>query len=126
MYLVVATSAMKTIPPFSPVVPVFLGQPFFLSVSAYKTTITLVWMVPSGSVVTGHVVMWERDSSVVCPYEDEGDITIPSPVLSQGYTIIGFQEDSRYSVSVTVFNSVENRTTNVTTVTTDEDSKFMN
>ena len=107
-------------------VPVFLGQPFFQNFNADKTTISLVWMVPSGSVVTGHMVMWERNSSVGCPYENDGEITITSPVLSQGYTITGAQEDSRYFVSVTVFNSVENRTSSIVTVTTDEDSKFMN
>ena len=103
----------------------FLGQPFLQTLSADKTTITLSWGVPSGSVVTSYVVSWERDSSMVCPYEDEGSITIPTSDESYNTIISGAEEDSRYFVSVTAVNSDENTTSNIATVSTDEDSKFI-
>ena len=106
-------------------VAVFLGQPFLQTLSADKTTITLSWGVPSGSVVTSYVVSWERDSSMVCPYEDEGSITIPTSDESYNTIISGAEEDSRYFVSVTAVNSDENTTSNIATVSTDEDSKFI-
>ena len=107
------------------VIPVFLGQPFFQTLSAGKTTITLSWAVPSGPVVTSYVVMWERDSSMGCPYEDEGSMTISTSDESYNTTISGVQEDSRYFVSVTAVNSDDNSTSNITTLSTDEDSKYL-
>ena len=107
------------------VIPVFLGQPVFQTLSADKTTITLSWAVPSGSVVTSYVVMWERDSSMGCPYEDEGSMTISTSDESYNTTISGVQEDSRYFVSVTAVNSDDNTTSNITTASTDEDGKYL-
>ena len=86
---------------------------------------TLSWVVPSGSVVTSYVVVWERDSSMRCPYEDEGSMTISTSDESYNTTISGVQEDSRYFVSVTAVNSDDNSTSNITTLSTDEDSKYL-
>ena len=129
MNMLLSTSLFLSLPlPFSCVsivIAVFLGQPFFQTLNADKTTITLSWAVPSGSVVTSYVVMWERDSSMGCPYEDEGSMTISTSDDSYNTTISGVQEDSRYFVSVTAVNSDGNTTSNITNVSTDEDSKYL-
>ena len=71
--------------------------------SVTATTIRITGSVSSGSVVTGFVVEWQRDTSVGCSDEDErtisesGDFTI--------YTIMGLEPGNRYTITVTVSNS---------------------
>ena len=121
----------NNIPPLLPsslplsaiVVPVFLGLPSIESLSANETAITPTWAVPNGSVVTDYVVTWERDTSMGCPYEDEGSINISTSALSYTTTITGLQEDSTYFITVTAVNSDMNSTSSVSTIETDEDSK---
>ena len=67
------------------------------------TTITITGTVPSGSVVTGFVVEWQRDTSVGCSDEDEDRVSVNGTFTS--YTITGLEEDSRYTITVTVSNS---------------------
>ena len=43
--------------------------------SPSSTAITITGSVPSGSVVTGFVVRWQRDTSVGCSDEDEDTIS---------------------------------------------------
>ena len=66
------------------------------------TSISLSWSVPSGSVVTSYEVMWQRDTSVGCSDEDEGSTTITDG--STSYEIMGLEEDSSYTISVTAVN----------------------
>ena len=64
------------------------------------TTITITGSVPRGSVVTGFVVEWQRDTSVGCSDEDEDRVSVNGALTS--YTITGLEEDSRYTITVTV------------------------
>ena len=66
--------------------------------STSATTISLSWT-SAGS----YEVMWERDTSGECPDEDEGSATIADG--STIYTIIGLEEDSSYTITVTETNA---------------------
>ena len=46
--------------------------------------------------------MWQRDTSVGCSDEDEGSTTITDS--STSYEIMGLEEDSSYSLTVTAAN----------------------
>ena len=70
--------------------------------STAATTISLSWT-SAGSVVDSYEVMWERDTSGECPDEDEGSATITDG--STSYTITGLEEDSSYTITVTVTNA---------------------
>ena len=47
--------------------------------------------------------MWQRDTSLECPDYDEGSNTVSD--VSTSYVIMGLEEDSRYSITVTVTNA---------------------
>ena len=66
------------------------------------TTISLSWT-SADSVVDSYEVMWERDTSVECPDEDEGSATITDG--STSYTITGLEEGSNYIITVTATNA---------------------
>ena len=68
------------------------------------TTISLSWSVPSGSVVTSYVVMWQRDTSM-CPGDDEGSMSVTTTDISTSHTITVQQEDSDYVITVTAVNA---------------------
>ena len=53
--------------------------------------------------MTSYEVMWQRDTSVGCSDEDEGSTTITDG--STSYEIMGLEEDSSYSLTVTVANA---------------------
>ncbi|CAI8057625.1 Receptor-type tyrosine-protein phosphatase S [Geodia barretti] len=62
-------------------------------------TITITGSVPSGSVVTGYVVQWQRDTSLVCPdLRDDGGITVTSSSFT-GRTITGLEPGNRSDIS---------------------------
>ena len=87
------------------------------------TSISLSWSVPTGSVVTQYLVEWQRDTSVGCSYEDQGNTTITGSV---SYDIPGLEENSRYMMTVTVSNSagtapVSNTVTAMTLVAGESD-----
>ena len=67
------------------------------------TSISLSWSVPSGSVVDSYEVMWQRDTSGECPDEDEDSISLTDG--STSYDIMGLEEDSSYSITVTASNA---------------------
>ena len=67
------------------------------------TSISLSWSVPTGSVVTQYLVEWQRDTSVGCTDEDQGNTTITDGSVS--YDIPELEENSRYMMTVTVSNS---------------------
>ena len=66
-------------------------------------TIRITGSVSSGSVVTGFVVEWQRDTSVGCSDEDERTISVNGAFTS--YTIMGLEPGNRYTITVTVSNS---------------------
>ena len=66
------------------------------------TFIRITGSVP-GSVVTGFVVEWQRDTSVGCSDEDED--TISENGAFAIYTILGLEPGNRYTIRVTVSNS---------------------
>ena len=67
------------------------------------TTIRITGSVSSGSVVTGFVVEWQRDTSVGCYDEDERTMSVNGAFTS--YTIAGLESGNRYTIRVTVSNS---------------------
>ena len=48
-------------------------------------------------------MMWQRDTSGECPDEDEGSTTVSGG--STSYDIMGLEEDSSYSITVTASNA---------------------
>ena len=67
------------------------------------TFIRITGSVSSGSVVTGFVVEWQRDTSVGCSNVNERTISESGPFTS--YTITGLEPGNRYTIRVTVSNS---------------------
>lgn len=51
--------------------------------------------------VTSCEVMWQRDTSGVCPTEDQGSATITD---GSTYDIVGLEEDSTYIITLTASN----------------------
>ena len=53
--------------------------------------------------VDSYEVMWERDTSAgECPDEDEGSTTISGG--STSHTVVGLEENSTYTITVTASN----------------------
>ena len=48
-------------------------------------------------------MLWQRDTSGECPDEDEGSTTVTGG--STSYDIMGLEEDSSYSITVTARNT---------------------
>ena len=66
------------------------------------TSISLSWSVPSDSVVTSYEVVWQRDTSGDCPIEDQGSSTLTGG--STSHDLLGLEESSRYTVTLTASN----------------------
>ena len=66
------------------------------------TSISMSWIISSGSVVDSHEVMWQRDTSGECSDEDEGNTTITDG--STRYDIMGLAGISSYTITVTATN----------------------
>ena len=66
------------------------------------TSISLSWT-SAGSEVDSYEVMWQRDTSGECPDEDEDSISLTDG--STSYDIMGLEEDSSYSITVTASNA---------------------
>ena len=83
------------------------------------TTITITDSVPSGSVVTGFVVEWQRGTSVGCSDEDEDRVSVNGAFTS--YTITGLEPGNSYTMTVTVSNSAgSSGVSNTVTAMTEE------
>ena len=82
------------------------------------TSIIITDSVSSGTVVTGFVVEWQRDTSVGCSDEDERTISENGDFTS--YTITGLEPGNRYTITVTVSNSAGTAVSNTVTAMTPE------
>ena len=96
-----------------------------LTLTVTLTTITISGSVPNGSVLTGYVVQWQRNTSIVCPglsdETDDGSITETSSSFT-GHTVTGLEPGNRYTITVTFSNGagsgpVSNAVTAMTTAT---------
>ena len=79
------------------------------------TSISLSWT-SAGSEVDSYEVMWQRDNSGECPDEDEDSTTITGG--STSYDIMGLEEDSSYSITVTASNTAGSAVSNTITAMT--------
>ena len=83
------------------------------------TTITITGRVPIGSVVTGFVEQWQRDTSVGCSGEDEGTINVNSTFAT--YVVTGLEPGNRYLITVRLFNAAgSGPVSNTITASTEE------
>ena len=72
--------------------------------TATATSISLSWTISSDSVVTSYEVMWETDDIGGC----SGGSDMDSTTITDGstsYDIMGLEEDSSYTITVTASNS---------------------
>ena len=60
--------------------------------------------------------MWRRDTSGECPDEDEDSISLTNG--STSYDIMGLEEDSSYSITVTASNAAGSAVSNTVTAMT--------
>ena len=74
------------------------GQPSVNVTAITSTSISLVWSVPSGSVVTSYEVMWQALSS------GDGGSGTSGSITSTSYTIQDLESNTVYTVTVTVTN----------------------
>ena len=72
--------------------------------SPSTTAITITGSVPSGTVVTGFEVRWQRDTSVGCSDKDEDTIT-EIGAFPNSYQISGLEPGNRYTITMTVYNA---------------------
>ena len=78
------------------------------------TSISLSWT-SAGSEVDSYEVMWQRDTSGECP--DEDSISLTDGATS--YDIVGLEEGSSYSITVTASNAAgSSAVSNTVTATT--------
>ena len=70
--------------------------------STTATSISLSWT-SAGSEVDSYEVMWKRDTSGECPDVDEDSFSLTDG--STSYDIMGLEEDSSYSITVTASNA---------------------
>ena len=87
--------------------------------TSVATSISLSWRVLSSTVVTRYEATWQRDNSIGCSDEDEGSTTINNG--STSYVIMGLEEDSSYSITVTASNAADSSAvSNTVTAMTEE------
>ena len=92
--------------------------PVIHSARANATAINITQSIPSGSVVAGFFVHWQRDGSFGCPKTYEG-YSFANNISN--ITVTGLQEDSRYNITVRAINDVgRGPASNTITVTTRE------
>ena len=77
-------------------------QPHVTVGTTTVTSISLSWT-SAGSEVDSYEVMWQRDTSGECLDEDEDSISLTDG--STSYDIMGLEEHSSYSITVTAGNA---------------------
>ena len=93
------------------------AQPHVTVDTTTATSISLSWT-SAGSEVDSYEVMWQRDTSGECPDEDEDSISLTDG--STSYDIMGLEEDSSYSITVTARNAAGSAVSNTVTAMTRE------
>ena len=83
------------------------------------TTITISWS-SAGSANVSYEVMWERDTSLMCPRVSDMDSTTITDGSIASYDITELEEDSTYSITVTASNSAGSNVSNTVTAMTME------
>ena len=78
------------------------AQPSVTVGTTTATSISLSWT-SAGSEVDSYEVMWQRHTSGECPDKDEDSISLTGG--STSYDIMGLEEDSSYSITVTASNA---------------------
>ena len=91
------------------------AQPSLTVGTTTATSISLSWT-SAGSEVDSYEVMWQRDTSGECPDEDEDSISLTDG--STSYDIMGLEEDSSYSITVTASNAAGSAVSNTVTAMT--------
>ena len=106
---------------FFPTVPSSLV--LHTSPTATDTTIAITGSVPSGSMVTGFVVQWLRDTSVGCSDKNQSRFTV-NQGFNGSYAITGLEPGNRYTITVTVILAAGSApVSNAVTATTMQTSK---
>ena len=101
----------------SPMLYIVLAQPSVTVDTTTATSISLYWT-SAGSEVDSYGVMWQRDTSGECPDEDEDSISLTDG--STSYDIMGLEEDSSYSITVTASSAADSVVSNTVTAMTPE------
>ena len=78
-------------------------QPTIGLTTPTETSVSITWTVDAGSVVESYRVLWQRDTSVGCPGEDEGNETLTGDPTSHNVT--GLEEDSSYIITLWASNA---------------------
>ena len=92
--------------------------PYITYANETATSVTLSWT-SGGSEDVSYEVMWQRDTSVGCPYVDGDSATITDG--STSYDITGLEEDSSYNITVRASNTAgSTAVSNTVTVMTPE------
>ena len=92
--------------------------------SITATSITVTGSVSDGSVVTRFVVQWQRNTSVGCSNMDGGSKFRTGNFNS--YEITGLQPDSRYIITIIVFNTAGSVNHQVTAMTLEAGRREIN
>ena len=96
---------------------IVVQSPVLSSGTTTATSIPLFWT-SGGSEGVSYEVMWQRDTSLECPDDEDGD---SATISSTSYDIMGLEEDSRYSITVTVSNDAgSSAVSNTVTAMTEE------
>ena len=69
-----------------------------------SSAINITGSVPIGSVVTGFVVQWQRDTSVGCSNTNMGSVTVTGNRFTGHIIVGGLEPGNRYIITVTAFN----------------------
>ena len=86
----------------------------FVTTLADATNIALSWT-SAGSEGVSYEVVWQRNTSLECPNIDKDNVTITDG--STSYDIVGLEEDSTYSITVTALNAAGSSSVTATVIT---------
>ena len=95
-----------------------------LSVSTTTATMIALSWTSGGSEVTIYQLMWQRNTSLECPYEDVGYNYTYADFTE--YTITGLEEDSSYNITlIAIYNDSIVISNNVTAMTLEAGESYL-